>query len=49
MSVRSWRDTSGLSSEAWQAVKRDNTVLIRAAGEERFVLNRLCLVRVLRT
>ncbi len=40
---RSWRDTSGLSDEAWQAVKRDHAALIRAAGAERFVLDRLCL------
>ena len=41
--MRSWRDTSGLSDEAWQAVKRDHARLIRAAGAERFVLDRLCL------
>ena len=40
---RSWRDRSGLSDEAWQAVKRDHAHLIRAAGAERFVLDRLCL------
>ncbi len=42
-SFRSWRDTSGLSDEAWKAVKRDHARLIRAAGAERFVLDRLCL------
>ena len=41
--MRSWRDRSGLSDEAWQAVKRDHARLIRAAGAERFVLDRLCL------
>ena len=40
---RSWRDRSGLSDEAWKAVKRDHARLIRAAGAERFVLDRLCL------
>ena len=40
---RSWRDRSGMSDEAWQAVKRDHARLIRAAGAERFVLDRLCL------
>ncbi len=42
-SRRSWKDASGLSDEAWQAVKRDHAALIRAAGAERFVLDRLCL------
>ena len=32
-----------MSDEAWQAVKRDRAHLIRAAGAERFVLDRLCL------
>ena len=41
--MRSWRDRSGLSDEAWQAVKRDHARLLRAAGTERFVLDRLCL------
>ena len=41
--MRSWRDRSGLSDEAWQAVKRDHARLIRAAGAERFALDRLCL------
>ena len=41
--MRSWRDRSGLSDEAWQAVKRDHARMIRAAGAERFVLDRLCL------
>ena len=40
---RSWRDRSGLSDEAWQSVKRDHARLLRAAGAERFVLDRLCL------
>ena len=40
---RSWRDRSGVSDEAWQAVKRDHARVIRAAGAERFVLDRLCL------
>ena len=40
---RSWRDRSGMSDETWQAVKRDHAGLIRAAGAERFVLDRLCL------
>ncbi len=34
---------SGLSDEAWQVVKRDHARLIRAAGAERFMLDRLCL------
>ncbi len=42
-SRRSWKDASGLSDEAWQAVKHDHAALIRAAGAERFVLDRLCL------
>ena len=41
--MRSWRDRSGLSDEAWQAVKRDHARLLRATGAERFVLDRLCL------
>ena len=41
--MRSWRDRSGLSDEAWQATKRDHARLIRAAGAERIVLDRLCL------
>ena len=41
--VRSWRDRSDLSDEAWQAVKRAHARLLRAAGAERFVLDRLCL------
>ncbi|MGI3899771.1 MAG: hypothetical protein ACRYGP_17565 [Janthinobacterium lividum] len=41
--MRSWRDRSGMSDEVWQAVKRDHARLIRAAGAERFVLDRLCL------
>ncbi len=32
-----------MSDEAWQAVKRDHARLIRAAGAERFVLDRLRL------
>ena len=32
-----------MSDETWQAVKRDHARLIRAAGAERFVLDRLCL------
>ncbi|RYB01664.1 hypothetical protein [Lichenibacterium ramalinae] len=40
---RSWRDRSGMSDERWQATKRDHARLIRAAGAERFVLDRLCL------
>ena len=40
---RSWRDRSGMSDETWQAVKRDHARIIRAAGAERFVLDRLCL------
>ena len=40
---RSWRDRLGLTNDAWQAVKRDHARLIRAAGAERFVLDRLCL------
>ena len=32
-----------MSDEAWAAVKRDHTALIRAAGAERFVLDRLVL------
>ena len=40
---RSWREQSGLSNEVWQAVKRDHARMIRAAGAERFVLDRLCL------
>ena len=34
---------SPMSDDAWQAVKRDHAALIRAAGAERFVLDRLCL------
>ena len=34
---------SPMSDEAWQAVKRDHAALIRAAGAERFMLDRLCL------
>ena len=34
---------SPMSDEAWQAVKRDHAALIRAAGAERFVLDRLCM------
>ena len=30
-------------TKAWQAVKRDHARLIRAAGTERFVLDRLCV------
>ena len=41
--MRFWRDRSGLSDEAWQAVKRNHARLLRAAGAERFVLDRLCL------
>ena len=33
----------GIPHDAWQAVKRDHATLIRAAGAERFVLDRLCL------
>ena len=40
---RSWRDPSGMSDKTWQAVKRDHARLIRAAGAERFVLDRPCL------
>ena len=40
---RSWRDPSGPSDEAWQALKRRHVVLIRAAGAERLMLDRLCL------
>ena len=32
-----------MSDEAWQAIKRDHARLIRVAGAERFVLDRLCL------
>ena len=32
-----------MSDEIWQAVKRDHARMIRAAGAERFVLDRLCL------
>ena len=32
-----------MSDDAWQAVKRDHAALIRAAGAERFALDRLCL------
>lgn len=41
--MKSWRDRSGLSDEACQAVERDHARLIRAAWAERFVLDRLCL------
>ena len=41
--MRSWRDTSGLSDEARQAVKCEHAALFRAAGAERFALDRLCL------
>ncbi|RYC29679.1 hypothetical protein D3273_22655 [Lichenibacterium minor] len=34
---------SPMSDDAWVAVKRDHAALIRAAGAERFVLDRLCL------
>ena len=34
---------SPMSDDAWQAVKRDHAALIRAAGAERFMLDRLCL------
>ena len=34
---------SPMSDETWQAVKRDHAALLRAAGAERFVLDRLCL------
>ena len=34
---------SPMSEAAWQAVKKDHAALIRAAGTERFVLDRLCL------
>ena len=40
---RSWRDRSGMSDETWQAVKRDHARIIRAAGADRFVLDRLVL------
>jgi hypothetical protein len=32
-----------MSDEAWQAVKRDHVRVIRAAGAERFLLDRLCI------
>ena len=32
-----------MSDETWQSVKRDHARMIRAAGAERFVLDRLCL------
>jgi hypothetical protein len=32
-----------MTLSAWQSVKRDHACLIRAAGAERFVLDRLCL------
>ena len=32
-----------MSDEAWRAMKRDHARLIRAAGAERFVLDRPCL------
>ena len=41
--LRSWRDTSGMTDEAWQALKRLHAALMGAAGAERFVLDRLCL------
>ena len=41
--MRSWPDRSGLTDEVWQAVKRDHARVIRAAGAERFVLDRLVL------
>ena len=41
--LRFRQDRSGLSDETWQAVKRDHARMIRAAGVERFVLDRLCL------
>ena len=41
--MRSWRDRSGLSDEAWQSVKRDHARMIQVAGAERFVLDRLVL------
>ena len=41
--MRSWRDRSGMSDETWQTVKLDHARIIRAAGAERFVLDRLCL------
>ena len=34
---------SPMSDETWQAVKRDHAALIRVAGAERFMLDRLCL------
>ena len=34
---------SPMSDDAWAAVKRDHAALIRAAGAERFVLDRLCM------
>ena len=34
---------SPMSDDAWQAVKREHAALIRAAGAERFALDRLCL------
>ena len=37
---RSWRDRSGMSDETWQAIQRNPARLIRAAGAERFVLDR---------
>ena len=41
--MRSWRDRSGMSDKTWQTVKRDHARMIRAAGAERFVLDRLVL------
>ena len=43
-SMRPAGDTTDTTlDEAWQTVKRDHARLIRAAGAERFVLDRLCL------
>ena len=41
--MRSWQDISGMTDEVWQALKRRHAALMRAAGAERFVLDRLCL------
>lgn len=41
--MRSWRDRSGLSDEAWAAVKRDHAAMIQSVGAERWPLDRLCL------
>ena len=41
--VQSWKDASGLSDEAWQAIKRQRATLTRMATVPRRPLERLCL------